>query len=821
MVLVLEFIGTIENFFNAVRAIPEMEYLAEFEEEFSPDDLFYVMVDEERTDRQLTGQLFLVMANQTALRELHRLWGLHRENHLPRTPSGSLKPPYGKLTELFKHLKDVRPYGVADRLRETNFEEYLHHQAEREAENATFEIELFFRDDARVRDTAADTVKELLRVSGARLLEGSEVVIQSIRYHAMVAEGPVRLFDQLSEDTNVQFLKCDQVMFFRPAGQVGLERGLTDRGPLESFTATQSEVEALNPVVALLDGLPQQNHPILRSRIIIDDPDDYARGYQVGERQHGTAMASMIVHGDLNDSSAVSLDRPIYVRPIMIPDPEDTFNTPRFESIPRNKLPADLVHVAVVRMFGNASVRGANVAADVKVINLSLGDLYRPFDGSMSPWARLLDHLSSEYQVLFVVSAGNYPSSFVLAVNSAGLGTLSAEEKQRHILSDMVRERDERRVLTPSESINSITVGATPIDSAPNNGMFDLGFPRGLLAPYSRIGFGHRRAIKPDVLMPGGKYPLVPNLATSSNDRTVLNPRASAYSASPPGMKVAAPGVASNRANVSYTYGTSNSSALATRLAARLHAVLEGINVSTPVPDRIDGRYYAVLIKALIAHGADLGSARHALDSILARDRRIPVNTRGEHITCFLGNGAVDEERVLHCTDQRVTLLGWGDLVRDGAHRYSLPLPDAFNTTQYHKRLIITLAWFSPINPLTNRYRKAQLYIDNLSPTNPSVRSSVPLNLQRESTSFRAGKRGTLQHDVLEGHNLETFLDGASLDIKVSCRQDAAGLRADQKVAYGLAVTIELLHEVNVPIYDQIAERISARVRVPASRARL
>src|SRR5206468_4304659 len=65
----------------------------------------------------------------------------------------------------------------------------------------------------------------------------------------------------------------------------------------------------------------------------------------------------------------------------------------------------------------------------------------------------------------------------------------------------------DRRLLAPAESINAVTVGATHSDgsvfpSVANR--FDL-FAAGGISPISRVGHGFRRAIKPDILMPGGR----------------------------------------------------------------------------------------------------------------------------------------------------------------------------------------------------------------------------------------------------------------------------------------------------------------------------
>jgi hypothetical protein len=38
----------------------------------------------------------------------------------------------------------------------------------------------------------------------------------------------------------------------------------------------------------------------LAGRLIVDDPDGLDEVYPVARREHGTAMASLIIHGDLN-----------------------------------------------------------------------------------------------------------------------------------------------------------------------------------------------------------------------------------------------------------------------------------------------------------------------------------------------------------------------------------------------------------------------------------------------------------------------------------------------------------------------------------------
>ena len=124
------------------------------------------------------------------------------------------------------------------------------------------------------------------------------------------------------------------------------------------------------PIAGLLDGLPIQNHVRLANRLIVDDPEDLDANYPVAQREHGTEMASLIVHGDLNYGE-VPIRRPLYVRPVMQP-------TPGGERTPPERLLVDVIYQAVRRIkIGDGAEPPA--APTVMVINLALADERRPF----------------------------------------------------------------------------------------------------------------------------------------------------------------------------------------------------------------------------------------------------------------------------------------------------------------------------------------------------------------------------------------------------------------------------------------------------------
>src|SRR5262249_42700969 len=151
----------------------------------------------------------------------------------------------------------------------------------------------------------------------------------------------------------------------------------------------------------------------LHNRLRIDDPDGFAGAYVAMERDHGTTMASIIVHGDLN-SPGRPLPQPLYVRPIMRPDPQP-WNMSRAERIPHEVDEIDLIHRSVRRLF-EPDGSSPPAAPEVKVINLSVADSLQQYHGAVSPWGKLLDWLSLKYRVLICVSCGNYSGPLDLDV---------------------------------------------------------------------------------------------------------------------------------------------------------------------------------------------------------------------------------------------------------------------------------------------------------------------------------------------------------------------------------------------------------------------
>ncbi len=409
MVLVLEVAGSLDDFFKAVRRTDGMEFLAEFEGEFDPDQYFF-HVDKKGniTTKRVENRVFLTMTNQRGLQELQRLWNEYQK------PKGKYETGLTPFRDLFDQLRDIRPYGVADRFRDTGFESYLQEMVDFGETSLSFEIELVFHDDIVKRQKAFELAQNLLFRQSGSVVEGSVFMMPEIRYHGFIANAPVNAFAELSEDTSVAFLKCEQILFFRPVGQsVSIAPDIGDLTPSPQLSNTLSFPSKENPIVALLDGFPLANHNLLTNRIVVHDPDNIAPIYPANARTHGTSMASIIIHGEL-DKEEIPLDRKIIAIPVMQPQIEA--GRSRGERLPANKLVLDVIHRAV-RQLKEGENGFPPTASDVCIINLSLGDADRPFHSIPSSWAKLLDWLSLRYNLLFMISAGNLAIDFEAETN--------------------------------------------------------------------------------------------------------------------------------------------------------------------------------------------------------------------------------------------------------------------------------------------------------------------------------------------------------------------------------------------------------------------
>lgn len=677
LVAVFDLVGSVDGFLRAVRDVEGFEFLADFVGEgIDPDDDFYLESDGERTDQQVPESLYMLMSNARAIDELISLF-----DRWVADPALTFDRGMAPLKDVFANLQGIRRWGPEDRVWESGLLEKWQETLEVVGASglARVEVELWYRNEAADRQGAEALVRGLIEASAGTVLQA--VTLNEIRYHALLADLPHDQVAAVLEQgpAAIELLTTDAVMFVTPSHPMAVEAPTpSDQG----VTMDRSRPEG-PPRVALLDGLPLANHVALADRLIIDDPDDFTSRYGASPRSHGTSMASLICHGDLSDPQP-AITAPLYVRPVLQPHHPDS----HCESTPPEQLLVDLIHRCFVRMFDGDGTAPPS-APSVRAINLSIGDPARVFARQLSPLARLLDWLTFKYNRVVVVSAGNHATQ-VEASHHEVSGDLG---EARTAVSNRLRERAAlRRMLSPAEAINVLTVGSVHADGATSHlpdTVVDL-IEQGAPAPYTPAGTGYRRAVKPEILLPGGCQ--VHTRPPHDSPLTSLRPAPAELTG--PGLLSAGPGATGALDSTVFSSGTSNSAALASRYLDQSLELLSTMSIADDLPQLPDAQYHPALARAMLVHAAQWGTAGETLRRQLEIDG---LEARKELVQ-LLGYGPVDASRVLSGDRIRATLVGASSISTGERRTFSYPLPPSLSATTLWRRLTVTLAWISPVN---------------------------------------------------------------------------------------------------------------------------
>ncbi len=783
LVAVFDLAGSVDGFLRATAGVAGLEFLADLQEDrVDSDDDFHFVKDDEIDGATVPQTLYMVMTNAQAVGELVRLFALWQADPKVKFETG-LNP----LKEVFGLLRAIRRWAAEDRVRETGLLEQWAEdlQVVGPQGKARVEIELWYRAEQAARDQAERAVVELVNRTGGGVVTTTE--LGAIAYHALLAEIPMSAVAAVLESglDAIELLQANAILMVSPSRPMAFPSASVVPGLALPF---DPQLPSGKPRVALLDGLPMANHDALQNRLVVDDADDWAGEYPVQRRSHGSAMASLIIHGDLADPG-LPLKEPIYVRPILKPHP--LFSDQ--EVVPNDVLLVDLIHRAIHRMFeGDDSAEP--VAPSVRIVNVSVGDPSRVFVRRLSPLARLLDWFAHRYNLVIVVSAGNHDAvSASIAAEALADSPATAVAVSR-ALHDGARHR---RLLSPAEAINVLTVGGTHddgVDVAESSTVIDP-LPAGVPAAYSPVGFGFRRSVKPEILLPGGRQFVQappPGLAGDIELRPAVTVGPG------PGLAAAAPGLSGETAAQAYSCGTSNAAALAARTLNAIFDKLEALTddaAEFPFPD---AQYHPVLAKTLLVHAAGWHELLPTMRDLLGLSGQA---TRRE-LTRILGYGPVRSERVAAARSFRVVLLGAASISADQRRTFQFPLPDSLATSTAWRRLTITLGWLSSVSMQSQKYRGARLWF---APPQEDL-AVAPV----EADHF-AVEKGTVQHQVLEGEAASGFVTGSALEVNVDCRADCGKFAAP--VRFGIAASLEVSEAVAIDVHAEVRQRLRQEVQ--------
>jgi hypothetical protein len=792
-VIVFEIAGTVANFLKAVGRVRGLEFMAEYEGDFAADQDFAVQdkrkgrEGQDRTDQDVPARFYLAMPDLQALRELLSLW----ERWGRGEPLGTGFAPF---EHLFTQLRAIRPWGPQDRIPDETVAFWREESARNPGQPVRTEVELWYRDNEGSRAAASRNLSTLVGAAGGQMVH--EAVISDIAYHGALIDIPAAEVQNLIEHRSVNMALADDIMFLRPQSML--------LGPLEVEPGADAAAGAGGgppavgaPVAALLDGVPVQAHSLLSNRLVLDDPDNLQGRAMVSRRVHGTAMASLILHGDRNEGEPV-LSRPIYLRPVMIA------NENGYEHTEADRLLIDTLYRAVSRIKGSEGQEAA--APTVFLINISLGDTRRPFTRLVSPLARLIDFLSVRYNILFLVSGGNVSAPLDIPdyANWTAFENAAPNDRERAVVRALNAAKHERTILSPAESLNALTIGAQHHDHVAarvgGQNAVDPFADNSLPNVSSGIGLGYRRMIKPELFFPGGREYV--RLKTTGNGlRVSVGSPQRLY-----GLRAAAPDP-SGQGRLDYTAlsdGTSSATALATRSAHRIFDALMDRDGGSLLAD-MDPQFYAVVVKSLLVHSARWNNNHELLKEICGPENKRRHVERAENSCRFIGYGVPEVAEALECAPNRATLVGYGTIQPEGAQGYRIPLPACLERVTDPRSLTVTLAWFSPIKTGHQSYRSVRL---EAAPLHPPLEVLGVERLKGQPADVSV-KRGSVFHEHFHGEGAVPFIEDGHLSLQVWCKEDAGG--ENGPVRYGIAVTIEA--ETALPVYDEIQARLRVRPR--------
>lgn len=340
---------------------------------------------------------------------------------------------------------------------------------------------------------------------------------------------------------------------------------------------------------------------------------------------HGTKVAGAILYPNGLANLTTPYQLPCFIRNIRVLDSNNSLI---------HNYPAELM------------IKISNNNSDCKIFNLSICSNAPHKTGHMSSWAAIIDKLSYEKDLLFLISAGNI-STFDIKhfLNQGATYPQYLEEKYC-------------RLANPSQSIFSLSVGSININNYEDVNWTSIG-GIGEVSPFSRIGTGIWGGIKPDVVEHGGGFIISKNGNNQIREHESTSPeliRSTLHGGSALGRD---------------SVGTSFTTPKVSYIAAMLKQLY---------PDEDNN-----LIRAFIAQGARLPNEHF----------RNPSKTSIR----YFGYGLPSLERVTKNSEHRITFYNTGKLKAEEGHLYSLSIPEEIRGQgdEYDILIEITLAFSTKV----------------------------------------------------------------------------------------------------------------------------
>jgi hypothetical protein len=390
-----------------------------------------------------------------------------------------------------------------------------------------------------------------------------------------------------------------------------------------------------SPIVGIIDSGVASAHELIAPAVLASDALGTGIAEDQDEHGHGTMVASILLHGDVE----LALTRGLPLRPLCrivsarVLDGENMF-------------PIDELWE---RDLADAIEWCANQGATI--VNVSLGDDRRPFDPPRQMTAAaVVDELARQLGLVVVVASGNtHPKDYLPSVDeSAALSYPAA-----------LLAAERTKLIDPSTSMLALTVGgltdahaAGALSGSETVRRIPMG-RAGWPSPVTRVGPGPAGATKPELVERAGTLGIEDGrLVSNDAELGVIGARAGA------GRLLA------------WDVGTSYAAPLVSRVAAAIKARHPAFG--------------AELTRALVLLSASRVPIGDELDGQRAQRRN------GE--LALVGYGRPSIATAIESTSHRAVLVAEGSIPIDGVHVYEVPIPSSFLDSGGRRGIDIALA---------------------------------------------------------------------------------------------------------------------------------
>ncbi len=325
----------------------------------------------------------------------------------------------------------------------------------------------------------------------------------------------------------------------------------------------------------------------------------------------------------------------------------------------------------------------------------------------------------------------------------------------------------------------------------------------------SGLGLGPFRTIKPDVIGMGGHHEL---RALPAGDELRL--RVVSQSART-GLSVATAGIGSPQ---SRARGTSCAAALVTR--SLLNATAALTDEGGPYEGReLSRNDLALLTRALAINAGRWPDAARALYDAENAANGGRFQQAGEEVARHFGYGFLNPDLMSEAPLYRVTLVGLGQVRKDRGTIFDMPLPSSLSGDSVGRSMLVTVTWFSPVEPARARYRLAALEAiaaDGDVFEDDAEDKHWTLAMKSEPPAVALIKRGTAWSRRLVHNRVRApeFDEAATLPIRVQCRDaSGGGLDPDLDIPFAIAVTLQVAATAEYDVHDEVRNQLQIRLR--------